>query len=182
MAYRLFIFLSIIISGNAFTQPSDFIILKKNGKTVRSYYSGTNAEFITNTGAYRNALVNVIKNDTIYVQEFLIRQLPTTFGTYIVDTAGSFRYAYHYNQIVSFGPKKRGFNLRGSGSSLMGGGVLLMAASGVVYLADRDKFSPELLGGAAVLTGLGYLLNKSGSKGMVVGKKGYSIEYMDMTP
>lgn len=181
MHYR-FLVISLCISCFGYTQPSDFIVLKKKGKTVRSYYEGTQIEFITASGTYRNALVKRISNDTIHIKEFMVRTLPTIWGTYMLDTLGSFSYAYHYKEIYSFGPKKKGFNLRGSGSSLMGGGILLMLGSGVVYLADRDKFSPALLGAAAGLTGVGYLLNKSGSKGIIAGKKGYSISYMDMTP
>lgn len=175
----LFVLLGCVFAGRA---QSDFIILKKKGKTLHSYYAGTEMEFMTTSGAYRNGLINSIKNDTIFLQEFVVRQLPTTFGTYILDTAGSFRYAYHYKQIASLGPRKKGFNWRGSGSSLMSGGILLVLGSGVVYLVDRDKFSPELMGAAAVLTGIGYFLNKSGSKGLVPGKRGLSLEYMDMTP
>jgi len=168
---------------NAFTQPSDFIILKRKHKTIHSYYSGSQVEFMTTNGIYRNALINVIKNDTIYVQEFLVQKIPTTLGTYLLDTAGSFRYAYHYKQINSFGPKpQKGFNIRGSGSSLMGGGILLVLGSGIVYVADRDKFSPGLMIAAGALAGLGYLMNRSGSSGSVIGKKGYSISYIDMTP
>lgn len=175
-------FMLISFSCCVYAQPSDFIALKKKGRTFRSYYSGTNIEFITNTGAYRNALINRIYNDTLFLQEFEVRLLPTTFGTYIRDTVGSYRFKYHYNQVASLGPKKQKFNWSGSGSSLMGGGVLLMLGSGVVYLADRNSFSPGLFGAAAVLTGIGYLLNKAGSKGIVPGRKKYTLEYMDVTP
>ncbi|MEO6584137.1 MAG: hypothetical protein ABIO05_07420 [Ferruginibacter sp.] len=164
-----------------YAQPSDFIILKNRGKTIKSFYSGTQIEFVSTTGAYRNALINRIANDTMYLQEFLIRRIPTTLGTYIIDTAGSFRYAYHYNQVKLFGRESKKFNLMGSGSSLIGGGILLVLASGVVYLADRDNFSPELMGAAAVLATGGYLIKKNGSKGMAIGKK-YTLEYMDVTP
>ncbi|MEO5984092.1 MAG: hypothetical protein ABIP80_01225 [Ferruginibacter sp.] len=173
----------ILLSMNAFAQPSDFIILKKKGRTVRSYYAGTQIEFMSGNGAYRNGLINSINHDTVYMQEFLVSRLPTTYGGYILDTAGSFRYKYHYNQILSVGQKpQKGFNVRGSGASLMGGGLILLMASGVVYVADKDKFSPVLMGSAAGLAGLGFLMNKSGSSGIVMGKKGYKIEYMDMTP
>lgn len=179
---HLLLFLLCITSHCVYAQPSDFIALKKKGKTVRSYFSGTQIEFITSSGAYRNALINRIFDDTLYLQEFEVRILPTTFGTYIRDTVGSYRFKYHYKQVASLGPKKQGFNWSGSGSSLMGGGVLLMLGSGVVYLADRDNFSPGLLGAAAALTGIGYFLNKSGSKGIVPGKKNYTLEYIDTTP
>jgi hypothetical protein len=181
MRYRI-LFLLLVFASGSYGQASDFLILKKRGKTIRSFYAGTSMQFMTTSGAYRDGLINGIRNDTLHIQEFLIRQIPTTLGTYINDTAGSFRYKYHYNQIASFGPPKAKFNVRGSGASLMGGGILLVVASGVVYLADREKFSPELMGAAAVLAGIGYLMNKSGSKGIIPGRKGYRIEYMDMTP
>ena len=66
-------------------------------------------------------------------------------GFYIVDTAGSFRYAYHYKQIGSIGKKQKGFNVSGSGAALLGGGVVITLASGVVYLVDRQKFSPGII-------------------------------------
>lgn len=180
MRYLLIIFL-LYIPSSGVAQPSDFIILKKKDKTVRSYYAGTNIEFVTVTGAYRDALINKIQNDTLYIQEFLVRQVQTQMGFYIIDTAGSFRYAYHYKDIRSIGKPQKGFNLRGSGSALLGGGILLTLASAVVFVADRDKFSPELMGTAAGLGIIGYFLSKAGSKGIVIGKKNYRLEYMNMT-
>ncbi|MDB5202124.1 MAG: hypothetical protein JWQ27_1533 [Ferruginibacter sp.] len=179
---RLFLysfFLSLPFSLQA--QGNDFISLKKKGRTIKNYYAGTHIEFMTTTGAYRNALITKVQHDSIFLQEFLVRQLPTTFGTYILDTAGSFRFAYHYKQIKSFGKTQKGFNMQGSGSSLFGGGILLTLASGVVYIADRDKFSPALMGAAAGLAALGYMMTKSGSKGIVVGKRKYELEYVNMT-
>jgi hypothetical protein len=178
-----FLLISFLFSLSCFSQSSDFIILKKKGRTTKSYYTGTQIEFVTNAGAYRNALITAVRNDSVYLQEFVIRQLPTTLGTYITDTAGSFRYIYHYKDIAAMGaPAKGKFNWRGSGSSLMGGSVLLILGSGVVYLADRDNFSPALMGAAAGLGILGYFMNKGGGKGIVIGKKGYTLEYMDLTP
>jgi hypothetical protein len=164
----------------AFSQSSDFIILKKKDRTIRNYYAGSNIQFVTTGGAYRDAVINAIKNDSIYLQEFVVNRVPTTFGTYMLDTVGSFRYVYHYQQIGAFGPpKQKGFNISGSGAALMGGGALLTVASGVSYLADKDKFSPGLLAAAVGLGGLGYLMNRSAGKGMVVGKK-YRVQYMNM--
>lgn len=178
MKRLLYIFLFIPFAASS--QSSDFIILKKKNKTIRNIFAGTNIEFVSTTGAYRNAYINAIKNDSIYLQEFVVNRVPTTFGTYMLDTAGSFRYIYHYNQIAAFGPPKRsGFNVSGSGAALMGGGALLTLASGVSYLSNKEKFSPGLLAAAVGLGGLGYLMSTSGSKGMTVGKK-YRLQYMKM--
>ncbi len=158
-------------------QPNDFILLKKNNKTIARYFAGSTIELTTNTGAYIAATITEIKHDSLFLKEYIVRQAYTAMGFYVLDTTGVYYYKYHYNEIKAIG-KTAGhhFDFSGSGASLMGGGIVLMIASGVVYLADRKKFSPELLGAAAALTGIGYLLIKTSGKGMVIGKK-YSLVY-----
>ena len=178
---RWVFFLLFLSVGIAYAQPSDFIILKKKDRTIRSYYAGTQIEFVTTTGAYRNAVITRITNDSIFLQEFIVRQIPTTLGFYITDTAGSYRFAYNYKQIGSIGKQQKGFNVNGSGAALLGGGVLLTLANGVVYLADRKKFSPALLIASVGLAAVGYVLSKAGSKGIVIGKHHYRLEYIKVT-
>ncbi|MBC7866748.1 MAG: hypothetical protein H7X88_04360 [Gloeobacteraceae cyanobacterium ES-bin-316] len=176
--YLLLVFCLLNFAG--FAQQTDFLILKKKDRPVKNFYAGTQIEFVSTQGAYRNALITAIKNDSIYLQEFLVRRLPTVYGTYINDTAGSFRYIYHYNQIKSFGPApKKGFNVSGSGAALFGGGVLLTLASAVSYIVDKDKFSPELLAGAVALGTAGYFMSRAGRNGIVIGKK-YTLQYINM--
>ncbi len=115
------------------------------------------------------------------MQEYIIRYLPTTIGTYILDTAGSYHYKIHYNQIKIIGKKqKRGFSIKASGASLFGGGALLTLANGVVYLFDRKNFSPRLLIASAALGTIGYFLATSGKEQLIIGKK-YSLVYMNMS-
>ncbi|RYG53909.1 MAG: hypothetical protein EOO01_03060 [Chitinophagaceae bacterium] len=179
---KLLVCVAVMISLTGFSQPSDFLILKKKGKTAQNIYAGNNLEFTTKTGAYRNGLVKRIHNDTLFIQEFQVRHIPTTVGGVIYDTVGSFSYNYSYHDILSLGKTRKGFNVSGSGYTLMGGAALLVVGSGVSYLIDKDKFSPELLLAAVGLGGVGYLMSRAGSKGIVIGKKGYSLQYMDVTP
>ena len=170
------------VSTGSFSQSADFIQLKKNNKTITTFYSGMDISFTAESGAFVNAHINAIKNDTPFLQEFIIRYLPTTIGTYIIDTAGSYRYKYHYNQIVAIGQKpKTNFNTKGSGAALFGGGVVLTLASGVVYLVDKEKFSAPLLLASVGLGTLGYFMAK-GKKGggVVIGRK-YKLVYMNMS-
>jgi hypothetical protein len=160
---------------------SDFIILKKKNKTVKTFYAGTHIEFTSVNGGHRDAQITQIKKDSIYLQEFLVQMVPSTLGYFIVDTVGSFRYVYYYKDIKLFGKENKHFNVRGSGAALLGGGALLALGNGVVYLVDRKKFSPTLLYASVGLAGLGYLMSKAGSKGIVVGKKHYRLQYMNMT-
>ncbi len=180
---KLLVSLFLLFPLATFSQASDFIILKKKGRTVQNIFAGSNFEFTTKSGAYRNGLIKRIHNDTLSIQEFQVRHIPTTVGGVIYDTVGSFSYVYHYNDINALGSnKKRGFNLAGSGNALVGGAILLTVASGISYLVDKDKFSPELLLAAIGLGGVGYLMSTAGSKGIVIGRRGYSLQYMDVTP
>lgn len=171
----------LFISLSSFSQTADFITVKKKGRTIQTFFAGRNIEFVSSSGAYINASINGIANDTLFLQEFVVQRLLTTFGTYILDTLGSYHYKFHYNQIAALGKKeKRGFNKSGSGASLFGGGVILTIASGVVFLADRDKFSAPLLLASAGLGAFGYFLLKSGGKPLTIGKK-YTLQYMNMS-
>jgi len=180
---KFFLPLLLLIPAISFAQNADFIILKKKGRTIQTFFSGSNIAFTSTTGGYLNASISGIKDDTIYLKEYIIRYLPTTLGTYIIDTAGSYSYKYHYNQVAAIGQKaKTNFNTKGSGAALLGGGILLTLGSGVVYLADREKFSAPLLIAAAGLGTLGYFMarGKKGGGGMVIGKK-YKLVYMNMS-
>ena len=143
------------------------------------FYAGSNIEFVSKTGAYRNAVITKIKNDSIFLKEYIINRIPTTLGFYVVDTAGSYHYEYNYNQIAHFGNENKKFNIGGSGAALMGGGLLLTLASGVVYIADRKNFSGTLMAAAVGLAGVGYLLNKASGKGITIGKNHYHLQYMN---
>ncbi len=173
----------LLITATSFSQSADFIQLKKNNKTITSYYSGMNIAFTSESGSFINAMINGIKNDTLYLQEFIMHYLPTNIGTYIVDTVGSYRYKYHYNQIIAIGRKeKTNFNVKGSGAALLGGGAVLTLASGIIYVADRKKFSAPLLLASIGLGTLGYFMAKGTKHGsaMPVGKK-YKLVYMNMS-
>jgi hypothetical protein len=180
---KLLLPILLLISATSFSQSADFIQLKKKNKLVTTFYSGMNISLTAQSGANINALINGIQNDTLYLQEFIIQYLPTTFGTYIIDTVGSYRYKYHYNQVAAIGKKeKTNFNTKGSGAALFGGGALLTLASGVIYVVDRKKFSLPLLLTSVGLGTLGYFLAKGKKNGiaMVIGKK-YKLVYMNMS-
>jgi hypothetical protein len=178
---KIILLFFLFVTSSAYSQSGDFIMLKKKNKTIQTIYAGNNIAFTTVSGSYINAHINGIKNDTLLLQEYIIQYLPTTIGTYILDTVGSYRYKFNYNQIKGIGKvQKKGFNTKGSGASLFGGGILLTLASGVVFLVDREKFSAPLLIASAALATAGYFLAKGGGSGLLIGKK-YKLVYMDMS-
>lgn len=178
---KIFLLLFILFTAKAHSQLADFIQLKKKGKIIQTFYAGSSIEFTTASGSHISALINGIKNDSLYLQEFIMAYIPTLAGTYILDTTGSYHYKFNYHQINAIGAKpKHGFNFKSSGASLFGGGVLISLASGVIYLADRKKFSAPLLIAAVGLGTLGYIWARGGNKSFIIGKK-YTLAYIDMS-
>jgi hypothetical protein len=167
----------LLFSFSSYSQSTDFLLLKKRDRTIATYYVGNHITFTTVTGAYIDADITQIRNDTLYLQQFIIQQVPTTLGVYVLDTTGSYRFQYHYNQIKAIDNASNHFDLSASGASLIGGGAVIVLASGIVYLADNKDFSPALLIAGVALAGVGYIIGKSNGKGMLIGKK-YKLIYI----
>ncbi len=172
-------FLCVIILFSALCslgQSSDFLLFKHKNRTIATYFTGTDIKYTGVNGVYTEAIITNIKNDSLFLKEYVIRVIPTQLGVYMLDTSYYYK-TIHYNEIKSIGKTGRRFNWAGSGAALLGGGILLTVASGVVYLADNKKFSPELLAASVGLAGVGYLLTKVNNGGMTVGKK-YALVYV----
>lgn len=172
-------FLCVIILFSALCslgQSSDFLLFKHKNRTIATYFSGTDIKYTGVNGVYTEAIITNIKNDSLFLKEYVIRAIPTQLGVYMLDTSYYYK-NIHYKDIKSIGKTGRRFNWAGSGAALLGGGILLTVASGVVYLADNKKFSPELLAASVGLAGVGYLLTKVNNGGMTVGKK-YALVYV----
>lgn len=172
------VLLFIVFAADCFSQASDFLILKRKNKTAETYFAGSNISFVTKTRAAYDVLINSIQHDTLYIQEFITQRGLTVFGTIVTDTIGSHHYAINYHDISIVGKyKKEHFNWTGSGAALLSGGSLLTVGSGIVYLADRKKFSAPLMIASAGLATLGYFMAKGKSSGIALGKK-YRLQYM----
>jgi len=177
---RLLLFIFILISGKLFAQPSDFILLQKHNQTVASFYKGNDISFVTTSGAAIDAQITGIRNDSIFLAQYIIQQVPTNAGVNISDTVGSYPYQFNYNEIKSINLPGRHFDVSASGTSLFGGGLLLLVGSGVVYLADKKDFSPVLMIAGAALATIGYFLTRKHTDGYTIGKK-YKLAYIDVT-
>ena len=178
----LLLLFSILFSYSAFSQPkqsADFILFKKHQATINSYHIGDNIPFTNPGGIFIDAKITDIKHDSLFLRQFIVQQVFTQMGFYVLDTVGSYRYTYHYKDIKAIGRVGPKFDVSGGGATLIGGGLLLAVASGVVFLADRQKFSPGLLIGSLGLAGIGYIMTKVGGRGMIIGKK-YKLVYVEV--
>lgn len=162
-------------------QSSDLLILKKNNRTLQTFFPGDEIIFNTSTRFY-DAFIQSINHDSLFLIQYDIKQVPTSLGIYVLDTLGTYPFSINYKEITGFGKYgNKKFDWAGSGGALLGGGVLLTTVGLGTWLFTKPKTryyaSPYLVGGAALLAGIGYLLAKSNGRKMVLGKK-YTLEYI----
>ncbi len=162
-------------------QSSDILALKKNGRTIKTFFPG-NEISITTTSGYYNAYITSINRDTVFLIQYDVRQRPSNLGVYFLDTVAVYHYGIDYRQITALNKDhNKKFNWAGSGGALFGGGVLLttVGLGTWIFAKPNTRYytSPYLVGSAAFLAGVGYLLVKSGSKGLQIGKK-YTLQYV----
>ncbi len=179
MRFHLLLFLSVFFVLPCIAQ-SDLLMLKKNNRTIRSFFPGSEINFSTNAGSF-NAYVTSIERDSVFLIQYDIRQVPTNLGVYMLDTVGRYRFGINYQDITSFGKSGNQFNWGASGGALLGGGILLTTFGLGTWIFTKPKTryyaSPGLVIGSAALAGIGYLILKSGSKGTTLGKK-YTLQYI----
>jgi hypothetical protein len=176
LALLLFFFTSYA----AIAQSSDILLLKKKNITVATYSAGNHIAFTATNGNYVEADITSIQNDTLYLRQYAVHQVFTTLGVYMPDTVNSYYIKYSYEDILSIPKTGRHFDVAASGNSLFAGGILLTVASGIVYVADRSKFSPGLLIAGASLGVIGYFMSKHNSDEYKIGKK-YKLSYLSVS-
>jgi len=181
MKSTLLFFTLFFIYKAGISQPSDFIVLKKDHRTIKNFFSGSNISFETDRGYYEGQITS-IKKDSIFINQYDIRQVPTNLGIYVLDTIATYRLAFGYKELTKIQyQKRRGFNWAASGGSLLGGGILITAVGLGTWIFTKSgtpsHASPALVISGAVLAGIGYLLLRSNNSGYNIGKK-YQLEYI----
>jgi len=174
----LSLILIVFLPFAAFAQ-SDILVLKKRNKLVQSFYPGSQIYYSTALG-FRDAYIKDIKKDSLFLVQYDVRTVMTNLGVYMLDTVAAYPYAISYKDITAIGKHTGGF-IKNSGAALFGGGTLLTAAGLVSWVLAKPNTRyyarPELVGGAAVLAGVGFLMMKADKRSMPVGKK-YSLQYI----
>ncbi len=181
MKILIFLFIASFITSKCLSQPSDFIVVKKKGKSIKSFFTGSNISFETEKGFYAGQ-ISAIQKDSIFLIQYDIQQALTRLGVTVLDTIAAYRLVFGYKEIISIGKQKRkGFNLSATGGSLFGGGILITAFGLGTWIFTRPGTeyyaSPALVITAAALGGIGYLLLKSNASVYSIGKK-YLLEYI----
>lgn len=179
----LFILSAIILYASNCAAQNDLLLLKKNNRTIKSFFPGSEIDFSTDT-RYYEAQVTDIKKDSVFLVQYDVRQVYSpTLGVFVLDTVAAYHFGVNYREITALGKDTKKFNWSGSGATLFGGGILLTTAGLITWIFSKPNTryyaSPQLVIGAAALAGIGYLLLKTGNKPMKLGKK-YTLHYLKL--
>lgn len=155
------------IACAAFSQESDFIILKKkNNRTVKTYAAGSFLSARMNNGFDIHGYITLIRNDSVYLRQQEIKLFGTEFGS----TLDTFFYAvgFDYHQILRYHVKDgdqfgrpKGFSVISPPVLMMAGGVGFFVLETVNTIYRKESFSDNnrllSMGISAAVAAAGYM-------------------------
>jgi hypothetical protein len=168
---------------NCWAQTGDMIVIKKNEQTIKTFMKGLYASFKTTSGNWVNAYIYDLRNDSIFFKDVIVRQMPTQWGVYRMDTMATVIRGLHYEEIASIPKRNESFSFIKNGTLFMIGGAgyvgLNVVNSAILKYPVLDKRNiPGLVAGAGVF-GIGKLMQKLHKNIITVGKK-YTLHYIKL--
>lgn len=142
----LFICCLYMVKG-APAQVPDFVSIRKaNGRTVKNIMKGMYVSFATKSGTWLEGPVHDIRNDSVIIQQFVVRKVMTNLGIPVLDTLGSVLQPVHYAHIGPVKVKRRqNFFVRRTDDLLMigGAGYLLLNVTNGALLQQRQPVNKK---------------------------------------
>lgn len=180
MTRCLLLFFYFIISQAAFSQQSDFISLKKNGRTIKNYFTGSSFDFVHANGSMVSGIIDRIYKDTLYMYQYDIRMSPTPWGTRFADTIGKYDLKYSFREIAAIPKPGKGFEFIRNGTLFMVGGIGYAALHTINGLIQKSKIEPATLAISGGVALVGFGMRKLRKYYYTIGKK-YTIDYVQLT-
>lgn len=181
-ALHKILFLAVYLFGVSvcLAQTSDFISLKKRGRTIKNFYKGTFIEFVHKNGSHVYGTVDRVFKDSLYMVQHDVRMIPNRWGTQSADTVATYSMRFHYKDIVAFPKEPKGFEFIRNGTLFMIGGVAYAFLHTTNGLIQKQKIEPSVIAisGGVALIGLG--MKKLRKYYYPLGRK-YQLEYINLT-
>lgn len=160
----------------------DVLLLKKGKNTIAKYFAGGNISFFTRERKPVVASIDSIRRDSLFLKQYNIRMLPTGYGTFTKDTAGSYLLAYSLLDVAGFPAiKQRGRNIITDGTVLKWGAAGFIVLNLVNATRENDPpfgkdNRPALLSAVGTYV-LGWGLGKLWTNHYTIGRK-YRLEVL----
>jgi hypothetical protein len=158
---------------------SDWLVLKKNGKTVKTYMPGARIEFLTTNKTPVSGVVYKLRNDTLYLIQFDIRMMPTQTGGIINDTLTQKTYPYLVKYIGYIPKQKESFRYVKNGTIFMIGGGAYAGLHLINAAILSEPVDWKVVGIAGGVFAFGFLLRMLHKDEITIGNK-YTLETVSM--
>ena len=171
---------SFFLDLNAQVGGADMVVLRnKQGRTIKSYFRGMPIDFGDLSGREVMGIVRKVDRDTIFIQQYDIRQAYTQWGTSVLDTVTAYLLKYHYNEISWIRKPSENFEFVRNGTIFMigGTGYLLLHVFNAAYLKEPVIWSTVAIAGG--IAAGGFLMHKLRKKKYMIGRN-YHMEYIDI--
>ena len=162
----------------AFSQ-SDLLVLKQKNHTIQTWVPGSFINFQFSSKQWIQGIIKTIRNDSVILEQIILRQVPNRFGFPTIDTAKMGILKLHVKEI--YGMPKRNFS-----SGIISNGILFqMGSAAYIFLNifnslihKQEIFNPQNLTGIGIAAGvfaIGTLLRAGHKTYIILGKK-YTME------
>ena len=118
----LIICLLTCISLNLFSQ-SDLLVLKQKNQVIQTWVPGSFIDFQFSSKQWIQGIIKTIRNDSLLIEQIILRQVPTQLGFLKIDTARMGPVKLHVKEI--YGMPKRQLS-----SGIISNGALFQLGSG----------------------------------------------------
>lgn len=169
----LFMLLPIVIQA----QGGDILLLQKNHKTVRTWFTGSNIVFFTADHTPVSATIDSLKNDTLFMAQYETRLKTNSLGITVRDTIFKYKLVFSLSDIYSVPANRRGSNVLGSGIIFMVAGAGYLALNVINTIAEGEKVFGDdniprlVLGGSLLAVGVLQRMLHSHRQEYRIGKK-----------
>jgi hypothetical protein len=154
---------------------TDLLVLKQNSRTIQTWVPGSFIDFQFSSKQWIQGIIKNIRNDSILLEQIILRQVANQFGFPTIDTAKMGLMKLHVNEV--YGMPKRNFS-----NGILSNGTLFQLGSGFFIFLNifnslthnEQVFSAQNLSGlgiaAAVFIG-GTILHAGHKTYIILGKK-----------
>lgn len=177
---RIITIISFFLLPVCVSAQGEMLLLKKHGKVQKSYFPGSRFVFDAGMG-WQQAEIYDLKNDSVFLVQYQVRQVLTTLGTLRPDTIGTYRFELAVGDIQKLAKERKGWSWSASGASLFGGGILLTTGGLLTWVLSSKNgpyyASTGFVITSAALAATGFLLMQVDSKRYKLGNK-YTLEFI----
>ena len=115
------------VSWNVFSQ-SDLLVLKQKNQVIQTWVPGSYIDFQFSSKQWIQGIIKNIRNDSILIDQVVLRQVPTQLGFLKTDTAHLGLMKLHVSEIYGM-PKRQ------QGSGILSNGALFqLGAAAYIFL------------------------------------------------